>query len=311
MKRGNIFLLVSALFILLISSGCSEQETSKKVSLDEKGVETAGKAEAPSKETLYFGFDLRLGPKEDIKIYAPFLKYLEKATRRHFRIKFTEKYEKTLKNLGEGTTQFAAIGTLSYAIGNEMYGIKYLLSGVNQEGDPRYHAAIIAAPDSKIRDIKDLKGRSFCFGSKMSTQGHLIPRKMLEDVGITLKDLNHYYYSGSHTDTASDVLKGECDAGGIQDVLANRLSAEGKIKIIAFSEPYPSSIIAYNKSVDSDTVRAVKAALLAFEPKGRHKSLLFDWDKTEMPLGFTVLNEFEIDRVTALARKYELIKEQR
>jgi hypothetical protein len=39
--------------------------------------------------------------------------------------------------------------------------------------------------------------------------------------------------------------------------------------------------------------------------------MLYDWDKTEMPLGFTVLNEFEIDRVTALARKYDLIKEQR
>jgi len=39
--------------------------------------------------------------------------------------------------------------------------------------------------------------------------------------------------------------------------------------------------------------------------------MLFDWDKTEMPLGFTVLNEFEIGRVTALARKYDLIKEQR
>lgn len=241
MNRANIFLLVSSLFILLISSGCSEQETSKKVNLGDRGVDTAGKVEAPSNDTIWFGFDLRLGPKEDIKIYAPFLKYLEEATGRHFRIKFTEKYENTLKNLGEGTTHFAAIGTLSYAIGNDMYGIKYLLSGVNQEGDPRYHAAIISAPDSKIQDIKDLKGKAFCFGSMMSTQGHLIPRKMLEDAGITLKDLDHYHYSGSHIDTAGDVLKGECDAGGIQDVLANRLSAEGKIKIIAFSEPYPAA----------------------------------------------------------------------
>lgn len=309
MTRASKFLLGLGLFLLIISSGCSRQETSKKVNLGDRGVDTAGKAEVLSKDTIWFGFDLRLGPKEDIKIYAPFLKYLEETTGRHFRIKFTEKYENTLKNLGEGTTHFAAIGTLSYAIGNDMYGIKYLLSGVNQEGDARYHAAIITTPESRIRDIRHLKGKSFCFGSRMSTQGHLIPRKMLEDVGITLKDLGHYHYTGSHIDTVSDVLKGECDAGGIQDVLANRLAAEGKINIIAFSEPYPSSIIACNKDVDSDTVRAVKAALLAFEPRGRHKSRLYDWDKTEMPLGFTVLNQFEIDRVTALARKYDLIKE--
>jgi len=301
----------SLLFLLLICSACSNQETSKKVTLGDRDITIPVKAESSPDETLYFGFDLRLSPKEDIKIYAPFIKYLEEATGRHFRIKFTEKYENTIKNLGEGHTHFAAIGTLSYAAGKEKYGIKYLLSGVNQEGDPRYHAAIITGPESNIKDIKDLRGKSFCFGARMSTQGHLIPRKMLEDAGITLKDLEHYHYSGSHADTASDVLKGECLAGGIQDVLAKRLAAEGKIKIIAFSDPYPSSIIAFNKDLDIETVRAVKFALLGFEPKSRHKSMLHDWDKTEMPLGFTVLNEFEIDRVVALAKKYELIKEQK
>jgi hypothetical protein len=43
---------------------------------------------------------------------------------------------------------------------------------------------------------------------------------------------------------------------------------------------------------------------------GRHKDLLFEWDKTEMPLGFTVLSEFEINKVTDLAKRYGLIKDE-
>jgi hypothetical protein len=50
-------------------------------------------------------------------------------------------------------------------------------------------------------------------------------------------------------------------------------------------------------------------ALLSFEPKGRHKEMLIDWNKTEMPLGFSTINEPELQKVMALARKYGLAQE--
>ena len=302
--------LLLFIFTLFILFGCVEQETPKKINLGERVAEPAVNAVGIRNDLLWFGFDLRLGPKEEVKIYTPFLKYLEESTGQHFRIKFTDKYMNTVENLGKGITQFASVGTLSYVIGREKYGIKYLVSGVNHEGDPRYHAAIVTSHDSKIQNISQLKGKSFCFGSRMSTQGHLIPRKMMEDQGVMLKDLGYYQYTGSHINAANTVLNGECDAGGIQDTLANRLVTEGKIKIIGFSDPYPSSLIAYNADLDSQTVLNIKAALLAFEPMSTHKDMLFEWDKTEMPLGFTVLSEFEINKVTDLAKRYGLIKDE-
>lgn len=304
----QLIIFIFPLFIIL--TACVEQETPRKINLGERVAEPAFNAVGIQNDPLLFGFDLRLGPKEEVKIYTPFLKYLEDYTGQDFRIKFTDKYMNTIENLGKGTTQFASVGTLSYVIGREKYGIKYLVSGVNHEGDPRYHAAIITSLDSKIQNIRQLKGKSFCFGSRMSTQGHLIPRKMMEDEGVMLKDLGYYQYTGSHINAASAVINGECDAGGIQDALANRLATEGKIKIIGFSEPYPSSLIAYNADLDSQTVLNIKVALLAFEPMGRHKDLLFQWDKTEMPLGFTIINESEINKVTDLAKRYGLIKDE-
>lgn len=301
--------LIPVILFMLLSSGCVKEETPKKVSLTKKTVEPSGAVDSTPPDTLWFGFDLRLGPKEDVRIYLPFLKYLEAATGRHFRIKFSEKYEDTVEDLGKGVTHFAAVGTLSYVIGEARYGIRYLVSGVNKEGDTTYNSIIFTAPNSKVHDLKELKGKCFAFGARMSTQGHLIPRKMLQDEGITLNDLGKYIYTGSHLDTLKMVLNGECDAGGIQDALAKRLSLEGKIKILKISEPYPSSLIAYNNSVDSKTVEAVRSALLAFEPMGRHKAVLEDWDKTEMPFGFTKVNELEMEKVKALARKYGLLKE--
>ncbi len=252
-------------------------------------------------------FDLRLGPREEVRIYTPFLNYLEHATGKRFRIKFTERYEDTVDNLGKGITHFASLGTLNYLIGADKYGIGYLVSGVNREGDPRYKAMIVTRPGSSITALGDLAGRCFAFGARLSTQGHLIPRKMLEDAGITLNDLANYIYTGSHINAVKEVINGNCDAAGIQDSLANRLASEGKVKIISVSRSYPSSVIAYNKSVDKDIVKLVRNALLAFEPRGAHSSILAGWDKTEMPLGFARVNELELDSIIALAKRYGIL----
>lgn len=304
----GFFFCFSILFFLIFS-GCVRQETPKKVSLLKRAVESSSDVNDIEKNTLKFGFDLRLDPKEDVRIYSPFLEYLQNATGKRFSIKFTEKYEDTVDNLGKGITHFAAIGPLSYAAGREKYGnaIKYLVSGVNNEGDPRYQAVIFTRPEAGIRSIEDLRGKPFAFGPRMSTQGHLIPRKMLEDKGITIRDLSSYIHTDSHMSTVRVVLNGEYEAGGIQDVLAMRLEKEGKIRILKISEPYPSSIIAYNSAVDSETVKAVRSALLVLEPEGKHKDKLIDWDQTEMQLGFVSINESEFYKVAVLARRYGLL----
>lgn len=302
------FLIILGL-VVMMTAGCTETETPKKVSLHKRSGDITERSRLPKQNTLWFGFDLRLGPKEEVTIYTPFLKYLEQKTGRRFRIKFTEKYEDTVDNLGTGITDFAAIGSMSFVIGKETYGINNLVSGVNHEGDTTYHAMIITSPNNGIDNIKDIRGKCFAFGSEMSTQGHLIPRKILEDNGISLDKLSKHIYTGSHLNAAMSVINGECDAAGIQDVLAQRLESEGKIRIIKISEPFPSSLIAYNSAVDKITVNEVKEALLAFDPTGKHKKMLVDWDKTEMPLGFTEINELEFNKVKILAEKYGLLEE--
>jgi phosphonate transport system substrate-binding protein len=308
--KGKLQLLsIFLLSLIIFVSGCTKKETPKKVSLYNRDSEVSKDIGSPGQNAIWFGFDPRLGPKEEAAIYTPFLAYLEKTTGKHFRIKFTERDEDTVNNLGKGVTQFASLGTLNYVIGHNKYGIKYLVSGVNRAGDPKYLSAIFTRPDSTIQTLHDLKGRCFAFGSHMSTEGHLIPRNMLEESGVTLKDLGNYIYTGSHINTVRSVLNGECDAGGIQDPLAARLAAEGKIRILKMSEPFPGSIIAYNSKVDSETVNAVRSALLAFDPSGRHKAMLVDWDKTEMPLGFTEINEKDLEKVAGFAREYGLLTE--
>ncbi len=200
LRRVIIFLM----FLFLMLPGCTKKEEAKKVNLTKKNLDKVEETEYPPQDTVWFGLGLRPGAKEeDEKVYIPLLKYLEGATGRRFRIKFSNTHKDTIEDLGRGVTHFAAIGTLNYIIGESRYGIRYLVRGVNKKGT---------------------------------------------------------------------------------------------------SEPYPGIIIAYNSLVDSRTVEAVRAALLAFKPEGKHKDMLQDWDKTKMLPGFIEVDELEIEKLRVLAK---------
>lgn len=252
---------------------------------------------AEQEHSYRFGFNLRSSPQEDTAQYLPFLKYLEKATGYHFKIYFSPKSSSSADELGQNHSQFAALGATSFLDAQSQYGAKSIVRGLNQFGKAEYQSVFVVAPGSNIQTLDDIRGRKLAFGSYDSTQGHLIPRIMLANKGITLQDLAGYAFTGSHQLCAEAVVSGKFDVCGMQDQLAKKLSAEGLVKIIHYSRFYPSSGIAVNKSVPDDVVAKVRQALVDFEPQGKDRNGLYHWDRTEMPRGFVGSKDSDYDEL--------------
>lgn len=258
--------------------------------------------------TLYVGFDRRLEPKEDVKIYVPLLKYLERTTTYRFKLRPTAKDGNVVDDLGHGTIQFAIVGTLSYLQAHNRFGARPLVRGLNSEERGFYRAAIITRPTSSIKSLADLHGKTFAFGASNSTQGHLIPRILLEQSGIRLGDLATYEYTGSHAEAANAVISGRSDAGGLQDTLAQNLAQRGLVRILALSPDYPSSGIVVAPNVDPVIVDAVRRALLTFEPTAKDAEGLYHWDRTEMPRGFIGAQDSDYADLQTWAERFGLLK---
>lgn len=262
-------------------------EKTVSVSLSKNLQGPGTKVDLPASEgVLTVGFDRRLEPKEDVRMYGPLLAYLERATGRPFRLHVTPRDASVVDEIGSGQVDFAIVGTVSYLQARERWGAKALVRGLNAEGEPTYQAAIVTRPDSRLQNLSELRGKSFAFGAPTSTQGNLIPRMMLAGVGISLADLRGYEYTRSHAATASLVVNGRYDAGGMQDTLALSLQSRGLLRVIALSPPYPSSGVMVSSRVPTDVAEAVRKALLAFDPSGRDAAGLYHWDRSEMPRGF-------------------------
>lgn len=249
--------------------------------------------ESEQSDQFLFGFDLRRSPQEDARQYLPFLHYLERVTGYRFRLRFTPSSSNLVDDLGQGSVHFAAIGADTYLRAHGRYGVLPLARGLNDQNRAEYRSCIVTLPESPIREIPDLAGKRFAFGSVTSTQGHLIPRIVMDRHGIALTDLAAYAYTGSHQQCADAVISGRFDACGMQDTLARELATAGHIRILHASRYYPSSGIAANRDLPPQVIERVTRALLDFRPRGRDAEGLYNWDKTEMPNGFIAARDVD------------------
>ncbi|MDM8549657.1 PhnD/SsuA/transferrin family substrate-binding protein [Desulfobacterales bacterium HSG2] len=275
------------------------------------GFSDIGQSWAADKQTFLFGFGHRLEAAEEAKIYAPFLQYLFKKTGYRFAPRFVQKSESMPDLIGKGHVQFMAFGSVEYIHASERYKVIPLVRGLNSQNKAAYQAAIVTQPDSNIKTVRDIRGRTFAFGSSESTQGHLIPRIMLLKSGITLKDLKDHTYTGSHSKAGQAVFSRRYDAGGLQDTLAKNLEKKGLVRIVAMSDFYPSSGVAANKNVKPEIAEAVKSALLEFEPLGRDKKRLYHWERTEMPNGFVKASESDYNAIRDAMLKMGLLEKRK
>ncbi len=311
-QHKTMWLLVIIAINTLIFFGCDYGPERQEIDLKDTATEAEIReyAVAGNMDILRFGFDLRASPQEDARQYLPFLRYLEKATGYKFDLRFTPKGGDIMDDLGQDVVQFAAIGAGSYIEARARYEVIPLARGLNIEGKAGYQSVIFTAPKSRIKKIGDLRGKQFAFGGITSTQGHIIPRIMLAESGLTLNDFSSYEYTGSHRNCANAVTAGRFDAGGMQDIMGKDMEAAGLLRIIKISKYYPSSCIAANQDVPAEKLAQIKQALLDFDPQGRHAAGLYHWEKTEMANGFCEAKDEEYAELRNWMRQFGLLPER-
>ena len=270
LDRGMWEMLAASIVIVL--TACSPSEPLPVLDLTERVSENELREllnkQSITQDVFNFGFDLRASPLEDARQYLPFLRYLERATGYRFKLYFTPGEGRIIDELGEGTIHFAAIGAGSYIRSHEQYKIIPVVRGLSQDGHALYRSAIVVTPNSPLSEISDLIGKRFAFGSITSTQGHLIPRILLRKHGIDRADLAVFEYTGSHQKCANAVISGRFDACGMQDTMADALSRQGMVRILAYSAYYPSSGIAANRDIPSSGIEADQKGIVGVRSRG-------------------------------------------
>ncbi|UCE79685.1 MAG: phosphate/phosphite/phosphonate ABC transporter substrate-binding protein [Nitrospiraceae bacterium] len=253
---------------------------------------------------------LRLGivpietPAEMFKKFSPLGRYLSEQLNVRIDLKVAVDLEGAMKDISEGITQVSFLTPSLYIKTHGAYGTRILVKAL-REGKPFHHSVIIAKEDSGIQSIQELKGRSFAFGDIHSTSSHIVPRAMLLDAGLDVKDLSYYNYLGHHDDVAEAVLKGDFDAGGVMESTAYKFQDRG-LAFIKFSEDIPEFNICVTKSLDNNVAEAIKSSLLALrDSEPEHTEILQSMNRSYT--GFTEALDEDYNSVRVMMVKLGMI----
>ena len=205
--------------------------------------------------------------------YRPLAQHLSARLNRPVELRTVDTWEGLAKSLANGETDLALMGPWGYVLANHTAQAQ-VVSTILYDGKPEYFALMITHPDSGIRSVADLKGKTFAFGDKGSTSGHLIPVHHFQKNNIDPeKYLGRVLYT-RHQAIEMQVTRGEIDAGADYNRNRDAMIAEGLIKasdsvVFWTSDPLPNDALAVRAELAKDTafVARLRAALASVGPE--------------------------------------------
>jgi phosphonate transport system substrate-binding protein len=218
---------------------------------------------------------IRVGliPSEDSRAMLESSKQLLEALEKNLGIKVqgfvAADYNGVIEAMRSNHVEVAYLGPFSYVLGTTVADIEaFATAETSKSGRTFYHSQIITRTDSGIKDIKDLKGRTFAFVDPSSTSGHLFPKAGLIKQGI---DPDAYFgrvlFTGSHDANALAVANKRVDAATIADrifdaAVQKNLVKREDIHVVWSSDPIPESPTCWRRNLPDDLKAKIKTAFL-------------------------------------------------
>ncbi len=268
-----------------------------------------GGGSASGDEPLRVGLIPNENPEEVEAQYQPLEDYLKKEIGREVELSVPTTYNAVVEAMVSGELDLAYFGGLTYVQARQRADVHPLFTEVNpRTGTTKYRSVIIVPADSNVRNVEDLRGKDFAFGSVSSTSGSLYPAIMLNQAGIDYRtDLGEVVYTGGHDTTAQAVANGRVAAGGLEDRILYDLQEEGiigkdKVRVIEESDPiegYPW--VVRDDLSDKDEQALTEAYLDIEDPK------LLDLLRAE---DYQKVQAADYDYVEKQARELDLLAEE-
>jgi phosphonate transport system substrate-binding protein len=198
-------------------------------------------------------------PTELARKFAPLGKYLE--GRLGMKVEWTPvtDYAAAVETLVNKKIDLAWFGGFTF-VQSSVRSAGKTIPLVQREEDTAFKSVFVAASDSGITKLEDLKGKTLSFGSQSSTSGHLMPRNYLLAAKVDPdKDLKRVSFSGAHDATIAAVASGKVDAGALNISVWTKFVDEKKVdtaavKVFYTTPPYYD----YNWTVHADMPAALR-----------------------------------------------------
>lgn len=236
------------------------------------GLYTALAAPLRSQEVFILGVLPEQNVVKQLERYKPLREYLTKGLGKEVHVKVLHNYGAVDDELKAGRIDGAIFGSLMFLITASRAEIEPLVRP-EVGGVSTYKGYIFARKDSRIKDYKDMRGKSIALVDRATTAGYIFPLAYLKANGV--KDINAYLgrqiFTGSHDSAILTVLHRKAEVGAAKDTIYKKLANENpRIN-------KEMLVIAQQQGQNPENTVAVRRDLLY---KDKLRNLFLDMDKT-------------------------------
>ncbi|BAK75923.1 phosphonate ABC transporter, periplasmic phosphonate-binding protein [Pseudogulbenkiania sp. NH8B] len=218
-------------------------------------------------------------PTELQRKFAPLGAYLEKELGMKVQFVPVTDYAAVVTALTSDKIDMAWLGGFTFVQASQRGKVVPL---VQREEDSKFTSKYIANAEAGINSLKDLKGKSFAFGSASSTSGHLMPRYFLQKQGIKPETFfKNVAYSGAHDATVAWVASGKVEGGVLNASVWDKLVEAGKVdptkvKLIGTTPAYYDYNWTVRGNLDAKLQQKITKAFLKLDPKNPEQQAILE-----------------------------------
>ena len=211
--------------------------------------------------------------------YKRLLEYLSGETKLRCELLIPETYQELLEMFHDTKIDLALLGGYAFVKAHNNSDAYPLIM---RDVDIQFTSYFITRSDHHGKTISDFKGKIFCFGSRLSTSGHLMPDFFLNKKNIKPETFfSEVRYSGAHDKTAYWVRDGVVDLGAassevIDDLLENGDLKKKDIRIVWNTPPYADYVWAVQPSMGNPTKTIIRDAFLNLSQENENHKLILD-----------------------------------
>ena len=241
--------------------------------------------------------------------FEPLITYLKKELLIDVKFVPVTNYSAVVEALSKEKVQLAWLGGFTF-VQAKFRSKNNVRPIIQRKKDQKFKSVFITHKSNKINNLKDLKGKTFSFGSPSSTSGHLMPRYFLMKNIIKVDDFfKRVAYSGAHDATIFSVLSQKVDGGVLNELVWKKFKNNEKelaknLKVIYETEPFYDYNWTILKSVDKKLKEQIVNAFLKLNKKNDTHKKILDLQRADY---FIPTYENNYKKIEEIAKKIGLI----
>lgn len=211
----------------------------------------------------------------------PLQTMLEAQLKRKVNVTVATDYNALIEGMASGQIHVGLLATTAYVMAADEGAAEAILKSLRFDVDDNgklrkdlpmvsgYKSQLVAAADSGIKSVKDLKGRKIAIASFTSTSGFVWPANLLADAGLDPEKDVTWVNVGGHDNAITAVFNGQADAAFTFKDARNLFEKESfypdlmkKVVLVSNTSEIPNDTISVIPNLDPKLKEAVRMAFI-------------------------------------------------